>query len=111
MYLSDRSLCEYRDATFFQHIFPLQKKTIQSDLPSSDIASSSRPLELPSYVDEPRKSKRQKKGTSYGPDFITAFLIELTDVDELDETFISLHMIEDDPKTYEEAISSLDVSF
>ena len=69
------------------------------------------PLTLPSHVDEPRKSKRQKKGTSFGHDFITAFLIELTDVDEVDEMLISLHMIEDDPKTYEEAISSLDASF
>jgi len=41
---------------------------------------------------------------------VTAFLTELNDYDELNETFISLHMLEDDPKTYDEAVSSLDAS-
>ena len=41
---------------------------------------------------------------------MTAFLTELNDYDELNETFISLHMLEDDPKTYDEAVSSLDAS-
>ena len=110
MCLGDRSLCEYRDAVFFEHVFPLKKNNIQSGTSSSTIASSS--LSLPDiHNDEPRRSKRQKTGTSYGPDFITAFLIDLKEVDELDETFINLYMIENDPTTYEEAISSLDATF
>ena len=112
MRLSDHTLCEYRDAAFFENIFPLNKSALH-DSPST-VTSSSVPIPLPNiHVDDngPRKSKRRRKETSFGPDFVTAFLIELNDLNELDETFISLHMLEDDPKTYDEAISSLDASF
>ena len=42
---------------------------------------------------------------------MTIFTIELRDIDKLDKSFVCVHMIEEDPKTYEETMSSIDVSF
>ena len=42
---------------------------------------------------------------------MTSFLVELKDIDIIDESIICIHMIEDDPRTYEEAMSSIDASF
>ena len=61
--------------------------------------------------DEPRRSKSQRTETSYGSDYLTTFMIELRDIDVLDESFVCVHMIEEDPKTYDEAMSSIDASF
>ena len=37
--------------------------------------------------EQPKRSKRQRTETSFGPDFLTAFLTEMQDVDGLDEIY------------------------
>lgn len=66
---------------------------------------------MPIHETEPRKSKRRNRKTSFGPDFVVAFLIEVHDRDELNYTFLSVHVLEDDPKTYDEVVRSLDAVF
>jgi len=63
---------------------------------------------------EPRRSNRHRVKTNFRPDFITAFLIESfnsLDVDVIIEEFVSNFLIEEDPKTYHEAIKSIDATF
>ena len=113
MRLNDKSICEYRDAEFFENIFPLMNNAIPTSvLPLIENTSSSVTLNAPiGVIDEPRKNKRKRTETSFGPDFVTTFLIELRDMDKIDESIVCIHMIEDDPRTYEEAMSSIDSNF
>ncbi|KAK4383708.1 Retrovirus-related Pol polyprotein from transposon TNT 1-94 [Sesamum angolense] len=60
-------------------------------------------------VVEIRRSKRQKTECSFGPDFLTSFLTE--DLNRIDEQFVSAFLVDEDPKTYVEAITSIDSSF
>jgi len=63
---------------------------------------------------ELRRSKRRWFEIDFGPDFITAFLIESfnsSGVDVITEEFVSNFSIEEDPKTYQEAIKSIDATF
>jgi len=65
-------------------------------------------------VAEPRRSKRQRTKTSFGPNFITSFLVEVLekfDTDALTNEFMSLFLLEEDPKTYQEAMRSIDATF
>ena len=122
MCLSDRSMCESRDAEFFEHIFPLKNNVVShnnshdashdvsNSVPSSSSIPSSSPI-VQTDVVEPRKSKRRRTETSYGPDFLTVFLSELNNVDEIDELVVFLHLFDDEPKTFDEAMSSIDASF
>ena len=74
-------------------------------------ASSSSIREL---VIEPRRSKRQRAETSIGLDFITSFLVEVLDkfdTDALTDEFMSLFLFGEDPKTYQEAMRSIDATF
>ena len=105
MSLNDYSIFEYKDAEFFEHVFPLKNKVsnVASDsayetvnLPNS--SSDDRVTET-----ELRRSKRRTIETNFGPDFVTAFLIETLgnlDVDVVNEDFVSNFLIEEDPKTY-----------
>ena len=73
------------------------------------------PFSLPSssskneHVVEPRKGKRQRTEKVFGPDFITTCLIENSD--KLNEQVVFAFLIEEDPKSYKEAITSIDASF
>ena len=63
---------------------------------------------------EPRRSERQRIETSFGPDFITSFLVEVLenfDIDALTDELVSLYLLEEDPKTYQEAMRSIDANF
>ena len=60
---------------------------------------------------EPRRSKRPRTETNFGPDFVTVFLVETIgslDVDVITEEFVSNFLID---KTYLEAIKSIDAIF
>jgi len=64
-------------------------------------ASSSGVREL---VTEPRRSKRQRIEISFGPNFTISFLVEVLkkfDTDALTDEFMSLFLLEEDPKTYQ----------
>ena len=75
MSLSNFSIPEYKDAEFFEHVF-LLKKDVPHVMPEHvnlpAFTSSVREL-----VTEPRRSKRQRTETSFGPDFITSFVVEV----------------------------------
>ncbi|OIS97426.1 hypothetical protein A4A49_62486, partial [Nicotiana attenuata] len=58
-----------------------------------------------------RRSKRRRIEASFGPDFITTFLTENIDLDISSDELVSIYLMEEDPKTYCEAIRSLDASF
>jgi len=116
MSLSDFSISEYKDAEFFGHVFPLKKDLPHivsnvmpehMNLPTS--SSSVRDLAI-----EPGRSKRQRTEASFGLDFITSFLVEVLesfDVDALTNEFVSLFLLEEDPKTYQEDMMSIDATF
>ncbi|KAL0322768.1 UNVERIFIED_CONTAM: Retrovirus-related Pol polyprotein from transposon TNT 1-94 [Sesamum angustifolium] len=103
MCLKDSSICESRDAEFFEQEFPL----IDSHNSHKVSYPSSTPM-IPSTT-ELRRSKRQKIENSFGPDFLTIFLAE--DIDRIDDHVVSAFFVDEDPKTYIEAITSIDSSF
>jgi len=75
MSLSNFSISKYGDAESFEHVFPL-KKDVPHVVPN--VVSESMNLPASSFsirelVTEPRRSKRQRTETSFGPDFITSF--------------------------------------
>ena len=74
-----------------------------------DSSSSIREL-----VTEHRRSKRQRIESSFGPNFITSFFVEVLekfDTDVFTDEFMSLFLLEEDPKTYQEAMRCIDVTF
>lgn len=114
MSLKDSSISESRDAEFFEHVFPLKQSVSGNISVSTNVGSG--PLSLPSSssiendnVDEPRKNKRRRIEKDFGSDFITAFL--MGNSDKITERIVSAYLIGEDPKTYKEAITSLDASF
>ncbi|CAN1159985.1 Uncharacterized mitochondrial protein AtMg00820, partial [Linum perenne] len=54
--------------------------------------------------------KRQRIAPDFGPDFITSFHVE-SDTEDSDGDVQDLFLMEEDPKTYEEAMNSPEVSF
>ena len=110
MSINDKEICEYRDVEFFEFVYPLKKSTLPHVILNSHVITpTSKSIE--NEIVEPRRSKRQRTEICYGPDYVTTFMTELRDIDQLDESFICVHMIEEDPKTYDEAMSSIDVNF
>ncbi|XP_074313845.1 uncharacterized protein LOC141649042 [Silene latifolia] len=57
---------------------------------------------------EPRRGKRVRTTTSFGPDFVTTLLTENLCLSEHD---INVFILEEDPRTYIEAMQSVDSSF
>jgi len=116
MSLNDYYISEYRDAEFVEHVFPLKKKV--TDVISVNPFES---VNLPTSssndgvsVTEPRSSKRREVATNFEPDFVTSFIVESIDnldVDFITEEFLSNFLIEEDPKTYQEAVKSIDAIF
>jgi len=65
-------------------------------------------------VSEFRRSKRHRIETNFRPDFITAFLVETFeafDIDALTEELVFIFLIEEDPKTYQEVVRSINATF
>ena len=60
------------------------------------------------YDLEPIISKRQRTEKSFEPDFLSIFIVER--YDEIYCNFTSLFLIDEDPKTYQEALSSIESS-
>ncbi|OIT28554.1 hypothetical protein A4A49_65013, partial [Nicotiana attenuata] len=73
-------------------------------VPSSNVTANEHENEL-------RRSKRRRIEASFGPDFITAFLTEIIDLNVLIDELVSIYLIGKDPKTYSEAMRSIDASF
>ncbi|KAK4387189.1 Retrovirus-related Pol polyprotein from transposon TNT 1-94 [Sesamum angolense] len=103
MCLKDSSICESRDAESFEREFPL----IDTHN-SHKVSNPSKTPMIPSTT-ELRRSKRQKTETSFGPDFLSIFLAQ--DIDRIDDHLVSAFFVDEDPKTYIEAVTSVDSSF
>ena len=116
MCLNDKSINEPRDAEFFEHVLPLKSLSVSCqsenmhDLNSPKDVSNIPEVDTSSirYDLEPRRSKRQRTEKSFGPDFLSTFIVERHD--EIDCNFTSLFLIDEDPKTYQEALSSIESS-
>ncbi|GKC87897.1 retrovirus-related pol polyprotein from transposon TNT 1-94, partial [Tanacetum coccineum] len=118
MCLDDNSICESRDAEFFESNFPLKKNDISaiSSLSNSTASTTSSSVHacstnLNNQENELRRSKRKRVDSSFGPDFITAFLVENDNLDKVNDNIVSVFLLEEDPKTYKEALTSIDASF
>ena len=105
--LNDNFIYESRDVEFFELVFPLNK-TITENVALSrvDMVNESTSTD---HVNELRRSKRKRTKNIFGPDFLTAFIVEKPH--KINEQFVSIFLIGDDPKTYKEALSSIDSSF
>ncbi|KAJ6791386.1 Uncharacterized protein M6B38_244565 [Iris pallida] len=94
--ISNSTIIEARDAVYFENIFPFKDRTPSSSSnPSLTPSTSSHdlvPSSQPEQVIEPRRSKRERIEKNLGGGFFT-------------------FLIEGDPSTYEEAISSPDAPF
>ncbi|KAA0049696.1 ty1-copia retrotransposon protein [Cucumis melo var. makuwa] len=81
-----------------------ENPSIVSETPVSETVDTSNlrcELEL-------RRSKRQRTEKSFGLDFLSTFIVEKRD--EIDCNFTNLYLIDEDPKTYQEALNSVDSS-
>ena len=105
-------IIEARDAEFFENIFPLKMSpSNDSELHASSSVSlpiANAPITNDDSVLEPRRSKRARKENSFGPDFITSYLSESS---LIDDDFVHIFVLEDDPRTYDEAMRSVDAVF
>ena len=88
-YIHVNTIIESRDASFFENIFPynIVYEAIDNNKRSQDTISRSDPME-----DEPRRSKRQRTSTSFGPYFLT-------------------YLLENEPRTFKEAVTSPEAPF
>ena len=92
--MEPNTIVETKNAEFFEHIFPMKISLARSSQPLT-VRPNSEPSEIqeePSEIQELRRSKRVKRNTNLGDDFYT-------------------FLIDDDPQTYHEAISSPDAIF
>jgi len=80
MSLNDFSISKFKDAEYFEHVFLLKRsvsitvheiKPMHDNVPLSPSNSSVR-----DSIDEPKRSKRPRVETSFGPNFLITFLIE-----------------------------------
>jgi hypothetical protein len=91
------TMMESRDATFFEHIFPMKDLHSMSRLSSEIISEPTPPLEFIEQIHEqdpeeddseaPRRSKRQRIAKSFGDDF-TVYLVDDT-LKSISEAFAS----------------------
>ncbi|GKB44919.1 zinc finger, CCHC-type containing protein [Tanacetum coccineum] len=107
--VSINSIIESRDAIFDENRFssiPRPKDIIpNSDESQRDDHSNDVPSETP----EPRRGKRARKAKSYGSDF-QLYLVEGSR-DQIGSQYSYCYSIEEDPRTYNEAMQSRDAAF
>nr|GFB60154.1 zinc finger, CCHC-type [Tanacetum cinerariifolium] len=108
-FVSINSTIESRDAIFDENRFfsiPRPKDAIPNSVePQRDDHSN----DVPSKVPEPRKGKRVRKAKSYGYDF-QLYLVEGLR-DQFGLQYFYCYSIEEDPRTYNEAMQSHDATF
>ncbi|KAD7478579.1 hypothetical protein E3N88_01715 [Mikania micrantha] len=114
-YVSINTVIESRDAIFDEDRFtsmPRPKDAIQNSQngnsnPAENVLSGSNgSTDVPA---EPRKSNRARKAKSFGPDF-HLYLVEGTR-NVVEYQYQYWFNVEEDPKTYNEAMTSRDVAF
>ncbi|XP_077215490.1 uncharacterized protein LOC143850059 [Tasmannia lanceolata] len=109
-FIDVNTIIESRDAFFYENRFTAIPKEIE---PTTSV---DHPLESQTEVGEPsvqpskiRRSSRDRRDRSFGPDFVT-YLVEGTR-EKLQGSVLLNLSIESDPQTYGEAIKSQDVAF
>lgn len=109
---SINSIIESRDALFDENRFSSVPRPSQR-IPNgtNDIGVSEIPNEVVEQQPEPelRRSNRVRTPKSFGPEF-QLYLIEGTRI-EVSDQYSYCFIVEDDPKTFEEAMKSQDVAF
>ena len=111
--LESNVIIESREVEFFENLLPLDNNSQNTtNIEESQIEIPSRVVEQPI---EPRKSQRARKAKELGYDEIDSQLITFCLVEGNREEVIRkipiVLQIEDDPKTYKEAMSSRDYAF
>ncbi|GJW65330.1 zinc finger, CCHC-type containing protein [Tanacetum coccineum] len=107
--VSINSIIESRDAIFDENCFSsiLRLKDI---IPNSvESQRDDHYDDIPSETPKPRKGKRVRKAKSYGYDF-QLYLVEGSR-DQVGSQYSYCYSIEEDPRTYNEAMQSLDAAF
>ncbi|GJX53064.1 zinc finger, CCHC-type containing protein [Tanacetum coccineum] len=107
--VSINSIIESRDAIFDENRFSSipRPKDIIPNLEESQRDDHSD--DVPSETPEPRRGKRAKKAKSYGSDF-QLYLVEGSR-DQVGSQYSYCYSIEEDPRTYNEAVQSRDAAF
>nr|GEZ34459.1 hypothetical protein [Tanacetum cinerariifolium] len=106
--VSINSIKESRDAIFDENCFfsiPRPKDIIPNSVESQRDDHSDVPSETP----KPRKGKRVRKAKSYGSDF-QLYLVKRSR-DQVGSQYSYCYSIEEDPRTYDEAMQSWDDAF
>nr|GEZ04685.1 zinc finger, CCHC-type [Tanacetum cinerariifolium] len=106
-FISVNSVIESRDAIFDENRFysiPRPKDIISS---SNGTQGGDLPGETPVEIPEPRRSNRARVAKSYGYDF-QLYLVEGSR-DEIASQYSYCYSIEEDPKTFDEAMKSRDI--
>ena len=108
MSLNNFSICESRDVEFFEHVFSLKKNVCigvyETIFVHENVNMHAFSSVVRDPIDELRKSQRRKVETSFGPDFLTSFLIEAFDVNFLANELVFAFFIEEDPKIFTKAM-------
>ncbi|GKE34517.1 zinc finger, CCHC-type containing protein [Tanacetum coccineum] len=107
--ISINSIIESRDVIFDENRFssiPRPKDVIPNSVESQRDDHSD---DVPSEIPEPRKGKRVRKAKSYGSDF-QLYLVEGSR-DQVGSQYSYCYSIEEDPRTYDEAMQSQDAAF
>ncbi|CAM8920561.1 unnamed protein product [Rhodiola kirilowii] len=103
-HVSIHTIIESRDAIFDEKRF--SSISMPKDL---NVVPSANQVSNDTQISEIRRSKRARKEKSFGNDF-HIYLVEGTR-DEVSSQYMYCHVIESDPKTFDEAMKSQDVSF
>ncbi|KAJ9557204.1 hypothetical protein OSB04_011818 [Centaurea solstitialis] len=101
-------IVESRDVDFLEDKFSEDAKNSDRTLAPSLPGTSHDSSKTSQKVEEPRRSTRVRKGKSLGDDFLS-YLVEGTRKKVTREVIFSIN-IDDDSKTFEEAMSSRDAS-
>ncbi|GJU60200.1 zinc finger, CCHC-type containing protein [Tanacetum coccineum] len=107
--ISINSIIESRDAIFDENHFSSipRPKDIIPNLQESQMDDHTD--DVPNEIPEPRKGKRVRKAKSYGYDF-QLYLVEGSR-DQVGSQYSYCYSIEEDPRTYNEAMQSRDAAF
>ncbi|GJR92322.1 zinc finger, CCHC-type containing protein, partial [Tanacetum coccineum] len=107
--VSINSIIESRDAIFDENRFSSipRPKDIIPNVQESQMDDHTD--DVPNEILEPRRGKRAKKAKSYGSDF-QLYLVEGSR-DQVGSQYSYCYSIEEDPRTYNEAMQSRDAAF
>nr|GEX92334.1 zinc finger, CCHC-type [Tanacetum cinerariifolium] len=107
--VSINSIIESRDAIFDENRFSSIPRPKDIILNSDESQRNDHSDDVPNEIPEPRKGKRVRKAKSYGCDF-QLYLVEGSR-DHVGLQYSYCYSIEEDPRTYNEAMQSRDSGF